>query len=97
VTTFTWILVSSLAMSAIAWVGLVSVLVNQDRLQKLLLPLVAFSAGSLLGGALLLKVHEALQRLEIAVVHVRFDECVIRPTVDVSQRRHVLESISGHL
>jgi zinc and cadmium transporter len=40
-------------MSAIAWVGLISVALNQEQLKMLLLPLVAFSAGSLLGGALL--------------------------------------------
>jgi hypothetical protein len=52
-TTLAWILVSSIAMSAIALVGVISVVLSQDQLQRLLLPLVAFSAGSLLGGALL--------------------------------------------
>jgi zinc and cadmium transporter len=59
-TTLAWILVSSAAMSAIAWIGLASVLLNQEQLQKLLLPLVAFSAGSLLGGALLHLLPEAV-------------------------------------
>ncbi len=47
-------------MSAIALVGLVSVALNQDQLKKLLLPLDAFSAGSLLGGALLHLLSEAV-------------------------------------
>ena len=46
-------------MSAIAWVGLVSVALNTEQLKKLLLPLVAFSAGSL-GGALLHLLPEAV-------------------------------------
>lgn len=58
--TLTWILASSSAMSAIAWVGLVTVALNQEQLKKLLLPLVAFSAGSLLGGALLHLLPEAV-------------------------------------
>ena len=39
-------------MSAIALVGLVSIALTPEQLRKLLLPLVAFSPGSLLGGAL---------------------------------------------
>jgi zinc and cadmium transporter len=58
--TLTWIVGSSLAMSAIAWVGLVSVALNEEQLKKLLLPLVAFAAGSLLGGALLHLLPEAV-------------------------------------
>lgn len=38
-------------MSAIALVGSVTLLLEEETLQKLLLPLVAFAAGSLLGGA----------------------------------------------
>jgi zinc and cadmium transporter len=59
-TTLAWIVVSALAMSAIAWIGLLSVALRQEQLQKLLLPLVAFSAGSLLGGALLHLLPEAV-------------------------------------
>jgi zinc and cadmium transporter len=58
-TTLVWIVVSALAMSAIAWIGLLSVALKHEQLQKLLLPLVAFSAGSLLGGAMLHLLPEA--------------------------------------
>jgi zinc and cadmium transporter len=58
-TTLGWIVASGLAMSAIAWVGLVTVALNEAQLRKLLLPLVAFAAGSLLGGALLHLLPEA--------------------------------------
>jgi len=60
VDTLVWIIASSVAMSAIAWVGLVTVALNQEQLKKLLLPLVAFSAGSLLAGALLHLLPEAV-------------------------------------
>jgi zinc and cadmium transporter len=47
-------------MSAIAWVGLLTLTLGEERLQKVLRPLVAFSAGSLLGGALLHLIPEAV-------------------------------------
>jgi zinc and cadmium transporter len=46
-----WIFVSSIAMSAIALVGAVTWLLDASTLKKVLLPLVALSAGSLMGGA----------------------------------------------
>jgi len=58
-TTFLWILASGIAMSAIALVGAVTLILNETTLQKLLLPLVALSAGSLLGLALLYGAHRA--------------------------------------
>ena len=58
--TLAWIIGSSLAMSAIAWVGLATVALNEEQLKKLLLPLVAFAAGSLLAGALLHLLPEAV-------------------------------------
>lgn len=61
VNTLTWVVVSAVAMSAIAWVGLVTVALNEDQLKKLLLPLVAFAAGSLLAGALLHLLPEAVE------------------------------------
>jgi zinc and cadmium transporter len=56
----TWIIVSALAMSAIAWIGLLVAALKEATLKNLLLPLVAFSAGSLLGGALLHLLPEAV-------------------------------------
>jgi zinc and cadmium transporter len=58
--TLAWIVSSALAMSAIAWVGLLAAFLKEARLKTLLLPLVAFSAGSLLGGALLHLLPEAV-------------------------------------
>lgn len=47
----TWIIGSSLLMSAIALVGGVTVFLRDETLQRIILPLVAFAAGSLIGGA----------------------------------------------
>jgi zinc and cadmium transporter len=46
-----WIVGSGLLMSAIALVGSVTLLLEERTLQRVLKPLVAFAAGSLLGGA----------------------------------------------
>jgi zinc and cadmium transporter len=47
-------------MSAIAWVGLITFTVSEEHLRDALLPLVAFAAGSLLAGALLHLLPEAV-------------------------------------
>ncbi|MGB5178004.1 MAG: ZIP family metal transporter, partial [Gammaproteobacteria bacterium] len=49
--TLTWIIGSSLLMSAIAMVGSITLILKESTLQRIILPLVAFSAGSLIGGA----------------------------------------------
>lgn len=46
-----WIVGSGLLMSAIALVGSATLVLSERTLQRMLLPLVAFAAGSLLGGA----------------------------------------------
>ncbi|MGA9031984.1 MAG: ZIP family metal transporter [Sulfuricaulis sp.] len=46
-----WIVGSGLLMSAIALVGSVTLVLSERTLRRILLPLVAFAAGSLLGGA----------------------------------------------
>ena len=46
-----WIIGSSLLMSAIAMVGSITLLLKESTLQRILLPLVSFAAGSLIGGA----------------------------------------------
>jgi zinc and cadmium transporter len=58
--TLAWIVGATLAMSAIAWIGLVTAALNEEQLKKVLLPLVAFAAGSLLGGAFLHLLPEAV-------------------------------------
>jgi zinc and cadmium transporter len=57
-----WIIGSGLAMSAIALVGAVTMTLSEHTRERLILPLVAFSAGSLLGGALLHMIPEAIEQ-----------------------------------
>ncbi len=59
---FGWILLGGLAMSAIALVGSVTLLLSETTLQKIILPLVAFAAGSLLGGAFFHMLPAALEQ-----------------------------------
>jgi zinc and cadmium transporter len=61
---FWWILLSSLAMSLIAWVGLFAFYLKEKQLKKILFPLVAFAAGALLGGAMLHMIPEAVHEAE---------------------------------
>lgn len=49
--TLGWIVASGILMSAIAMVGSVTLILQPETLDRLLLPLVAFAAGSLIGGA----------------------------------------------
>lgn len=51
-TTFWWILLGGILMSSIALVGSLTLVLRESTLNRLLLPLVAFAAGSLIGGAL---------------------------------------------
>jgi zinc and cadmium transporter len=46
-TSFLWILIGGVSMSAIALVGSVTLVLRESTLQRLLLPLVSFAAGSL--------------------------------------------------
>lgn len=49
--TLVWIIGSSLLMCAIALVGSVTLILKKTTLERIILPLVAFAAGSLIGGA----------------------------------------------
>jgi zinc and cadmium transporter len=51
VSTFAWILLTGLLMSAIALIGSLTLLLPAATLDRVVMPLVAFAAGSLLGGA----------------------------------------------
>ena len=62
-TTLSWIIISGLAMSALALVGGVTVLLPPRVLDRILLPLVALAAGSLIGGALFHMLPESVDKL----------------------------------
>jgi zinc and cadmium transporter len=59
--TFWWIFSSGVLMSAIALVGSVTLLLKETTLDRLIMPLVAFAAGSLLGGAFFHMLPAAMQ------------------------------------
>jgi hypothetical protein len=59
-TTFLWIIAGCLGMSLIALIGLVTLVLNEEQLSKLLLPLAALSAGSLLAGSVLHLIPESV-------------------------------------
>ncbi len=59
-----WIITSTLAMSIIAWVGLLTLFLKENLLKKIIMPLVAFSAGALLGGAFLHMIPEAINKMD---------------------------------
>ncbi len=56
-----WIVASGLAMSGVAFVGALTLLLPRRWLDELMLPLVALAAGSLLGGALFHMIPGALR------------------------------------
>lgn len=62
-TIFLWIVLGGLLMSAIALVGSVTLILREETLKKLLLPLVALAAGTLLGGALFHMIPASVDKL----------------------------------
>jgi zinc and cadmium transporter len=65
---FLWILLSGLLMSAIALVGSFSLLLSPAALDRVVMPLVAFAAGSLLGGAFFHMIPAAAGESDLARV-----------------------------
>jgi zinc and cadmium transporter len=58
-----WIVVGGLLMSAIAMVGGITVILQSATLERVLLPIVALAAGTLLGGAFFHMIPEGTQSL----------------------------------
>ncbi len=63
-TTLLWIVAGGIVMSSIALVGSVTLILKQSTLDKIVLPLVAFAAGCLLGGAFLHMIPGTLHATE---------------------------------
>lgn len=62
--TLVWIVGSGLLMSGIALIGSLTLLLHPTTVERLILPLVAFAAGSLLGGAFLHMLPAGIVALE---------------------------------
>ena len=60
--TLAWIVVFGVAMSALALIGGVTTLLSERALARVLMPLVALAAGSLLGGAFFHMLPEAVEQ-----------------------------------
>ncbi|HWC71062.1 MAG TPA: ZIP family metal transporter [Actinomycetota bacterium] len=72
-TTLAWIVLGGVAMSALALVGSVTLVLPERRLARILMPLVAFAAGSLLGGAMFHMLPESVAEMgNRASVYVAF-------------------------
>jgi zinc and cadmium transporter len=63
VSTLAWIVVAGLAMSSLALVGTITVLMPRSTLARILLPMVGLAAGSLLGGAFFHMLPESVEAL----------------------------------
>lgn len=66
-TTLLWIILFGFLMSCIALVGSVTLVLTQQTLERILLPLVAFAAGSMIGGALFHMIPTAVEEMENAL------------------------------
>lgn len=58
-----WIILGGVLMVAVGMVGALTLLLSERTLRRVILPLVAFSAGSLLGGAFLHMIPAAVEEL----------------------------------
>jgi len=57
-----WIIVATFIVSLISFVGAVTLVLSKNRLQKILLVLVGFAAGTLIGGAFLHLLPESIEQ-----------------------------------
>lgn len=64
---FWGILIGGILMSAISLIGLVVLFLKENLLKKIIFPLVAFSAGALLGGAFLHMLPEVLEKQGVKI------------------------------
>ena len=61
--TLGWIVLSGFLMSCIALVGSLTLVMKKETLDKILLPLVAFAAGSLIGGAIFHMIPASVEKM----------------------------------
>jgi len=65
-----WALTASIVISLISFVGAISLLLKENILNKLLLMLISFSAGALIGGAFLHLIPEAAEKSPHGEVYI---------------------------
>jgi zinc and cadmium transporter len=75
--TLLWILVATLLISLIAFIGVVTLALSPRTLKKILLALVGLAAGTLIGGAFLHLIPEALHEMEHILGHGESQDTVM--------------------
>ncbi len=63
-----WIVLGGVLMTVIALTGSITLLLKESILERIIVPLVAFAAGSLLGGAFFHMLPSAAERIADPVV-----------------------------
>ena len=63
--TLFWIILFTFLISLIAFIGVIILFLKEKILNRIILLLVAFSAGALIGGAFLHLIPEAIERIEV--------------------------------
>jgi zinc and cadmium transporter len=66
--TILWIIGATIIVSLLSLIGILTIAVNHKQLQKILLWLVGFSAGALMGGAFLHLIPEAIEKTSLRAV-----------------------------
>lgn len=67
-----WIILSTFLVSSVAFIGILTLVLKEELLNKALLFLVAFSAGALIGGAFFHLIPEAIEKVESGQVLTLF-------------------------
>lgn len=65
---FIWAVAASIIVSLISLVGIFSVFFKQTKINEILIPLIGFSAGGLIGGAFLHLLPEALEQADSQLI-----------------------------
>jgi len=64
---FLWAISASIIVSLVSLIGIFSLLLNENLLNKILIPLIGFSAGGLIGGAFLHLLPESIEKCNESV------------------------------
>ncbi|MFH0791114.1 MAG: ZIP family metal transporter [Candidatus Omnitrophota bacterium] len=67
-TSFIWAVAASIIVSLISLVGIFSIFFKQTKINEILIPLIGFSAGGLIGGAFLHLLPEALEQADSQLI-----------------------------
>ncbi len=63
-TNFIWAITASIVVSLISLIGIITIILKENILEKILVPLIGFSAGGLIGAAFLHILPEALEQYQ---------------------------------